>query len=151
MKYAKYIHWIFYPLFALSCARQTTPTGGPKDTIPPTLISSLPRQGQINFKGKSIQLTLSETVILNNPKDQLIITPDIGKDVEYKSKKNQVFITFKEDLKDSTTYAINFRDAIQDITEKNPAVRLKLAFSCFDHRPCSTFVGILCRIECANP
>ena len=32
-------------------------------------------------------------------------------------------------MKDSTTYSFNFRDAVQDITEKNPAVNLKLALS----------------------
>ena len=46
-----------------------------------------------------------------------------------RQKKNQVILTLDEDLKDNTTYLINFREAVQDITEKNPAQRLKLAFS----------------------
>ena len=129
MKIIKHTHWILYPIFFLACARQTTPTGGPKDTIPPTLINSIPKQGQVNFKGKTIELTFSETIILNNPKEQLIITPTLGKDFSFKTKKNQVILTLEDDLKDSTTYAINFRDAVQDITEKNPAQMLKLAFS----------------------
>jgi len=129
MKILKHTYWIIYSLFVLGCARQTTPTGGPKDTIPPTLKTSIPKQGQVNFKGNTIELTFSETIILNNPKEQLIITPSLGKDFEFKAKKNQVILTFKQDLKDSTTYAINFRDAVQDITEKNPARMLKLAFS----------------------
>jgi uncharacterized protein (DUF2141 family) len=125
----KHTHWLIYSIFFLACARQTAPTGGPKDTIPPTLIASIPKQGQVNFKGKTIELTFSETVILNNPKEQLIITPTLGKDFSFKTKKNQVIFTFEDELQDSTTYAINFRDAVQDITEKNPAQRLKLAFS----------------------
>ena len=129
MKIIKHTHWLIYSIFFLACARQTAPTGGPKDTIPPTLINSIPKQGQVNFKGKTIELTFSETIILNNPKEQLIITPTLGKDFSFKTKKNQVILTFDSDLKDSTTYSINFRDAVQDITEKNPAQRLKLAFS----------------------
>jgi len=132
MKLLKHSHWIFYflfVLFALSCARQTAPTGGPKDSIPPTLITSIPKAGQINFKGSSIELTFSEPIFLNNPKDELLITPAIGKEFDIESKKNQVIITFDQPLDDSTTYAINFREAIQDITEKNPAEMLKLAFS----------------------
>ena len=129
MKILKHTHWILYTIFFLGCARQTTPTGGPKDTIPPTLTSSIPKQGQVNFKGKTIELTFSETIILNNPKEQLLITPTLGKDFTFKTKKNQVILTLEEDLEDSTTYAINFRDAVQDITEKNPAKMLKLAFS----------------------
>ena len=129
MKILKHSHWIFYFLFALSCARQTAPTGGPKDSIPPTLITSIPKAGQINFKGNSIELTFSEPIFLNNPKDELLITPAVGKEFDIEAKKNQVIITFDQPLDDSTTYAINFREAIQDITEKNPAEMLKLAFS----------------------
>ena len=127
----RYLYWLLYPLFILACARQTTPTGGPKDTLPPTLIRdlSIPKQGQTNYKGKEIQLSFSETIILNNPKEQLIITPDIQKKYDIVAKKNRVTITLENELQDSTTYAFTFRNAVQDITEKNPAKNLKLAFS----------------------
>src|SRR5688572_11419695 len=129
MNIVKHIHWLIYSLFVLACARQTTPTGGPKDSIPPTLINSIPKQGEVNFKGKTIELTFSETILLNNPKEQLLVTPALGNEFDVRAKKNQVIITLEQDLKDSTTYAINFREAVQDITEKNPAEMLKLAFS----------------------
>jgi uncharacterized protein (DUF2141 family) len=129
MKIRKQIHWLIYPLFLLACARQTTPTGGPKDSIPPRLVNSYPKQGATNFKEKTVELTFDEDVALNNPKEQLIITPALSKDPTIKTKKEKVTITFEEDLKDSSTYSINFRESIQDITEKNPAEMLKLAFS----------------------
>lgn len=62
MKLLKHIHWIFYLLFALACARQTAPTGGPKDSIPPSLAASLPKQGQVNFKGSTVELSFSESM-----------------------------------------------------------------------------------------
>src|SRR5688500_9616133 len=120
MKIRKQTHWLFYPLFLLACARQTTPTGGPKDSIPPQLVSSYPKQAATNFKEKTVELTFDEDVALNNPKEQLIITPALAKDPVIKTKKEKVTITFEEDLKDSSTYSINFRESIQDITEKNP-------------------------------
>lgn len=120
---------VFYFLLLISCARQTTPTGGPKDSIPPTLLNSIPRHGQVNFNGKTIELSFSESIILNNPKEQLIITPGLPHDVDARAKKNQVTITLEDELQPNTTYTINFREAVQDITEKNPAERLKLAFS----------------------
>jgi uncharacterized protein (DUF2141 family) len=129
MRTLRNIICIAYLLHLISCARQTTPTGGPKDSIPPTLINSIPRHGQVNFSGKSIELTFSETVILNNPKEQLIITPGLEHDVDARAKKNQVTLTLEDDLQPNTTYTINFREAVQDITEKNPAEMLKLAFS----------------------
>jgi uncharacterized protein (DUF2141 family) len=122
------------PIFAfllllLACARQTTPTGGPKDTIPPRLISSLPKHEATNFNEKNIELTFDEDIILNNPKEQLIITPALSKEPLVKTKKEKVIITFEEDLAPNATYSINFRESIQDITEKNPTERLRLAFS----------------------
>ena len=112
-----------------SCAKQTAPTGGPRDTIPPGLVSSNPPKGALNVKSKTIELELSELIALANPKEQIIITPDIGKKYEITARKKRVVITLEQDLQPNTTYTFNFRDAIQDLTEKNPAVNLKLAFS----------------------
>ncbi len=129
MKALRHSYLALYALFILSCARQTTPTGGPRDTIPPTLIQSVPQNGTVNFQGQTIQLTFNEAVILNNPREQLIITPDLGKPVDARVKKNTVIVNLETELKPNTTYSINFREGIQDITEKNPAPNLKLAFS----------------------
>lgn len=129
MSIRKNLHWFVYVIFMLSCARQTSPTGGPKDTIPPVLVKTIPPNETINFREKEIQLIFSEDVILNSPKEQLIVTPTIGKEYKINYRKNTVTIGFEEPLKDSTTYTFNFRETIQDITEKNPVRNLHLAFS----------------------
>ena len=123
------LHWLIYILFIGSCAKQTSPTGGPKDTIPPSLVSASPRQGTINFTGKNLRLEFSELITLNNAREQIIITPTIGKEFEASAKKNIVTLEFNAPLEDSTTYTFNFRESVQDITEKNPARNLKLAVS----------------------
>lgn len=133
MNLRKHLHWLMYPLFFLACARQTTPTGGPKDSLAPVLLNSLPKQGQTKFKGKSVELTFNEAIQVNNPKEQIIIIPSVGKDFEATAKKNTIVLTFKDNTKDSTTYSINFRESVQDLTEKNPAKNLKLAFSTGDY------------------
>lgn len=129
MNLKKNLHWPIYFLFVLSCAKQTSPTGGPKDTIPPRLVNAIPPNEAINFKGRSIELEFTEMVAANNPKEQLIITPSMGKDFEVKTKKNSIIISFEKDFQDSTTYTFNFRDAVQDVTEKNPVRNLQLAIS----------------------
>lgn len=116
-------------LLFFTCAKQTSPTGGPKDTIPPDLIRSNPKKEQTQFKGKVVELTFNEAIQLDNPKEQIIIIPDIAKEYEITSRKNSVKLTFNQDLQDTTTYSVNFRDAVKDLTEKNPAENLKLAFS----------------------
>jgi Bacterial Ig-like domain len=121
---------IIFLLLALlvGCAKQTSPTGGAKDETSPELRSSTPKNGSVNFKDSKIELTFSEYIQLDKPKEQIIISPAV-KETESTFKKNKVTILFKEKLKDSTTYSINFRDAVKDLTEKNPAKNLKLAFS----------------------
>ncbi|HEU5292640.1 MAG TPA: Ig-like domain-containing protein [Cyclobacteriaceae bacterium] len=124
--------WIFIllatSLLVQQCAKQTAPTGGPKDTIAPQLESSNPEKNGVNFKSDEIQLTFDEPVQLNNPREQLIITPGVGKKFELTTRKNKVILKLNATLQENTTYNINFRESIQDLTEKNPA-KVKLAFS----------------------
>ncbi|MGC3948257.1 MAG: Ig-like domain-containing domain [Chryseolinea sp.] len=131
MKPIHYLHLILLviTIFALSCARQTSPTGGPKDSIPPTVDHTFPKDQQTNFEGKQIEAVFDETVQLNNPKDQIIISPGVGKDFQATVRKNTVVITLNNPLQPNTTYTVNLRDAVQDITEKNPAQNVHLAFS----------------------
>ncbi|MEX2235018.1 MAG: Ig-like domain-containing protein [Cyclobacteriaceae bacterium] len=129
MNLNKNLHWFIYIIFLLSCARQSSPTGGPKDTIPPVLERAIPPNEAINFNEKEIQLIFSENVILNAPKEQLIITPTIGKEYKIVNRKNSIILTFEDPLQDSTTYTFNFRESVQDITEKNPVRNLQLAYS----------------------
>lgn len=151
MKPPKILHWFIYPLFFLACARQTTPTGGPKDSIPPSLIKSLPAHQQTNYNKQTLDLTFNEQVILNNPKEQIIITPSIGKEYDIEVKKNTINIRIKENLQPNTTYSVNFREAIQDITEKNPAENLKIAFSTGDYIDSLSIAGTVYELLKSTP
>lgn len=124
---------ILFPflLFLLSCANVTAPTGGPKDTIPPQLKFIAPQQGQTNYKGRGVTLEADEYLKLKNPKEEIIITPNV-KSAKFTAKKKLFLIEFDEKLADSTTYSIAFREAIQDLNEGNPAEDLHLAFSTGD-------------------
>lgn len=119
---------IFYVVLLISCAQQTNPTGGPKDEEAPLLIESNPKNGSVNFKGNQIELTFSEPIQLTAVKEQLIISPNI-KETETSFIRNKVVLKLKSPLRDSTTYTINFREAVQDLTEKNIAKDVKLAIS----------------------
>jgi uncharacterized protein (DUF2141 family) len=125
----RWIHFISIIVLLSQCAKQTSPTGGPTDETPPKLKSSYPTHEQVNFKGNRIELFFDEPIQLSNAREQIIITPSVGKKFEVTFSKNRVTLDLKEvRLQENTTYNINFREAIQDLTEKNPAV-VKLAFS----------------------
>lgn len=118
-------------LFLASCAQQVPPSGGPKDTLPPEVIAenTFPRNGSVNFNSKTIIIAFTEFVKLNNPGENIIISPAMAKKPEFSLKGKKLFIELKSELKPNTTYTINFGNSITDITENNPAAGLTYVFS----------------------
>lgn len=130
IKYLLYLFSLitFYQLFT-SCANVTPPSGGPRDTIAPIIVKTIPKNKSINYTGKSIIMEYDERIKTAKIKDQLIITPLIESDYEYTINKNIIKLLFEETFQDSITYTLNFRESIQDITEGNPTKDNKFTFS----------------------
>ncbi|MEL7146541.1 MAG: Ig-like domain-containing domain, partial [Bacteroidota bacterium] len=116
-------------IFANSCANQGSPTGGPRDTIPPVVINSVPANQSINFNGQTLIFEFDERVTAEKLKQQLIISPNTEIEYNFVTKKYLLTIKLQTPLKDSTTYNFNFLDGVTDITEKNPVRNFRLAFS----------------------
>ncbi len=113
-----------------SCAKQSSPTGGPRDEDPPVLQSSNPTDQSLEQKPEEITLTFDEYIKLENPSKGIVITPRINKDeLEITALKNVVTIKLNQELEDSTTYVFDFQKSVVDISEDNPAENLKLVFS----------------------
>ena len=128
-----HIYSIFFILFVLlsSCAEQRPLSGGPKDSTPPKLDStrySTPNL-QTNFREKEIILTFNEWVVLNDPINQIIISPPLQTRPDVKIKNKSVVLKFKEELLPNTTYSIQYGEAVKDFTENNPAQNLRFVFS----------------------
>ncbi|TRX58674.1 hypothetical protein FNH22_12405 [Fulvivirga sp. M361] len=132
---------LFLIITMVKCANQSQPTGGPKDEEPPVLIDSDPKQSELDVTTNKVEVAFNERIKLNNPKEQLIITPRIDAEYTVKYNKDRVIFTFEQDLPDSTTFTFNFREAIQDITEGNAPENLKLAFSTGDYLDSISIAG----------
>ena len=111
------------------CANRIQPTGGPKDEEPPKLIASAPQYGQRNYHKLDVTIIFDEYIKTKGLKEQLIITPRIDGDYDFKVNKRTVTLEFDEPFADSTTFTLNFREGVVDITEGNPAENLLIAFS----------------------
>jgi len=116
-------------LLIWGCANRVQPTGGPKDEDPPIPVFSSPLPGQLNFKGQQVLIEFNEFITTSGLKEQLIITPRLTGEYELDVKKKTLIISFEDPFNDSTTYTLNFRDGVTDITEKNPVENLLLPFS----------------------
>lgn len=117
-------------LFFASCAKQSSPTGGPRDEQPPRLIDSQPKSQTLNTSPKEIKLIFDEFVGLENASKGIVITPRLDKDkIEFTSLKNTIAVKINQQLEDNTTYVFDFQKSVIDISEKNPAENLKIIFS----------------------
>ena len=123
------IAWFGYLVFTTSCANVGTPTGGPKDSIPPVLVSTNPKYLATNYKGPDIRLTFDEYVVYSELSQKLVVSPSMKKKPVFKSKGKTLIVEFREDLKDSTTYSFDFKNAVTDNNEGNPYEDLRFAFS----------------------
>ena len=120
-------------IILFGCAKRGTPTGGPKDSIPPVLVNASPKLNSNNFDSEEIRLTFDEWIKLDKVQDQLIISPPLEKS-SYEIKPlsgvtKKVFLKFLDSLAPETTYTINFGNSIQDNNENNPLTFFSYTFS----------------------
>ncbi|HEX2975905.1 MAG TPA: Ig-like domain-containing domain [Bacteroidales bacterium] len=112
-----------------ACAKINTPTGGLKDRTPPKVVESSPANGSKNFHGKRIEIEFDENVSLENVTEKLMVSPPMKKQPRVVVRGKEIRIDFEEKLRDSTTYALNFFDAIKDLNEGNILENYKFVFS----------------------
>lgn len=112
-----------------SCANQGSPSGGPRDTIPPTFISSYPANKSLNYQGQEFEFEFDERISADQLNTKLNITPLTEVKFNVLIQKNILNLKFEEPFDDSTTYTFNFADGVGDITEKNPVINFTYAFS----------------------
>lgn len=113
----------------IACAQIVTPSGGPKDDIPPLILEMNPEPFSTDFSGGTIEIEFDEYIKLHEPANQILISPPQRKTPEYLIKKKSLIVKFKDTLMENTTYTINFGEAIRDNNEGNVLGRLTYVFS----------------------
>lgn len=116
----------------VGCARQGYPTGGPKDTAPPTPLTSKPDNGIHHFSDNGFYIQFDEYVVLKNPTDNILVSPPMKQQPEYVTKGKGIQVTIKDTLLPNTTYLFQFKDAIADFTEGNLLPSFEYVFSTGD-------------------
>ncbi len=120
-------------LLCTGCAKISTPTGGPKDSTPPKVLKTEPADGTVHFDSKQhIKLYFDEYITLNNPADNVLISPPMSKAPDYTVNGKTLVIKFKDTLRENTTYNMVFSDCIKDYHESNPLNYFHYSFSTGD-------------------
>jgi hypothetical protein len=116
-----------------SCAREMAPSGGKKDKTPPEIVQAIPPNGSPDFTGNKFELKFNEFVVLDKINEQLLISPPVKENPEFRLKGKSLIVKFKDELKPNTTYSVYFGDALVDLTEGNPIHSFTYLFSTGDH------------------
>jgi len=138
MKYSWFLIFLTY-----SCANPIPPTGGPKDLVPPVLINTIPENKTLNFSGSQITLEFDEYIKEENLLTQLMITPNLTGPFDYRINRNRIVLNFEEPFDSATTYTLNFREGIKDITEGNVPPNLKFVFSTGNFLDSASISGVV--------
>ena len=130
IQFAIVLVFLFRVILFSSCANIIPPGGGPKDTLPPKLVMSLPKDSATNVSPKVITLTFDEYVTLQSAQQELIVSPTLKNSPLIDSKLRVVTIKLNKDsFEANTTYSLNFGNAIKDVNEGNIAKGFTYVFS----------------------
>lgn len=130
MKYFRIIIQLVLVFSIVSCAnRAAGPTGGPKDSIPPVVLRTVPLNNALNYKKKEIQVFFDENISLEKVNENVVISPPQKTQPIVKANARVLTVSIQDDLQDSTTYSILFGNAIVDLNEKNPLPNYTFSFA----------------------
>ena len=119
----------FISFLVTGCAQIGAPTGGPRDSIPPELVSATPKLLSTNFTGNKVTLVFNEYVDVKDVQTNVLVSPYPKTNPQIDFKLKTVTVKLKDTLLANTTYAINFGNAIQDNNEGNPLKNFTYVFS----------------------
>lgn len=99
------------------CASTMTPTGGPKDTLPPVIVTMEPDNFSTGFRTLNppkIYIEFDEYVQIKDQQKEFYTSPAMKKKPTLTRRGRGIVVTIKDTLLENTTYALNFGSAIQD-------------------------------------
>ena len=152
MKQTNILLTVLSLMLLVACANKASgPQGGPKDETPPVVLKETPLNGSLNYKNKEIIVEFDEIIQLVSIQDNVLISPPQQKQPEIKSYNRKLTVTFLEDLQDSTTYTIQFGNAIVDNNESNPLKDYTFSFATGDRIDTLEISGTMINAADLNP
>ena len=133
--YAKIGAWVMCAVIFAGCASSGSLGGGPKDVNPPKLNTELSSPNyQIRSFQKKFEFLFDEFIEIKDPIREVLVSPPLTyiPKVVGRGKKMVFEINEREELKQNTTYVINFGNSIVDLNESNPFKEFRLVFSTGD-------------------
>lgn len=138
-------------LIVAACASIGRPEGGPRDETPPVFIRSNPAIGELNVSRNRLDLWFDENLKLDDPANKVVISPVQTENARVNANGRHLTVEFRDTMIDSTTYVIDFADAIRDLNEGNILDGFAFDFSTGDHIDTLMISGMLFQARNLEP
>jgi len=110
-----------------SCANIKAPTGGPKDTTPPTISEFYPTNKTINFNENFITIEFDKYMNKSKVVENISISPEL--ELSYSWSGKELEIEFQKELEKNTTYSLVLGTEYSDYLGNKPTESFSLIFS----------------------
>ncbi|MFV0505218.1 MAG: Ig-like domain-containing protein [Bacteroidales bacterium] len=115
--------------FGSSCANPGMPTGGPKDTIAPILLKSIPNFDEKAYNKQQVVFSFDEFINISKIRNGLVISPPMSRKPGVKRRGKGVMVQFRDSLLPNVTYSMDFGNTLLDNNENNPYENFRFRFS----------------------
>ena len=123
---------LFVSAFLSRCASMMTPTGGPRDSLPPVIVNMTPDNNSVNrplVGHEKIYIEFDEFVQLKDQQKEFFTSPAMKKKPTVTLRGRGIVIQLRDTLAPNTTYSLNFGSAIRDNNAGNPLYSMRYVFS----------------------
>jgi len=117
-----------FPLFR--CAHPLPPPGGPRDTIPPVVLQTVPPNGTVRWQRPQISVVFSEEIAVQSPARYITIFPPATFRAEW--VEDDVLAIHLDSLRRNQTYVVTLSPAFRDVEGNTLQKAVTLVFSTGD-------------------
>lgn len=126
---------LFATAFLCRCATIGSPTGGPKDSLPPVIVNLTPDNFSTNrplTEHAPILIEFDEFVQIKDQQKEFFTSPEMKKKPLITLRGKGIVVQLRDTLEPNTTYALNFGGSVCDNNEGNPLNAMRYVFSTGD-------------------
>lgn len=144
MKFLRIVYSLVSLALLAACAQEITPTGGPKDEIPPKVVNTDPANERLNYREGKVRFFFDEPVRKPDASKDIFISPFVSRpEVILSDNGKRLTIKINEELRPQTTYVITL-NGVRDLHESNLMEEpYSLAFSTGDQLDSLTLQGVI--------
>ena len=113
------------------CATVGSPSGGPVDQTPPSLVASLPEDGATNVSERTLRLAFSERIAAGSAVRAVRVVPEGASPPRVRVRGDEIEIQF-DSLRAATTYVITVGSELTDERNVKLASPITVAFATGD-------------------